>query len=242
MHVKEKMIFGDFHLHTTYSPDGSISIKDLISRVSTSSLNCIAVTDHDTIEGARALIDSNPPFRVIIGEEISTTEGHVIGLFLNECIPPGLSVPETIDRIKQQGGVAIAPHPFARIADDSLQEAFVRHWSLFDAVEVYNSNNFIKADDKKAMDFAVAHQLPVIGGSDTHLPQGIGKNVVSMSDFSSPEEFLGALTHAHIEHKKHSFTYFLRMAKYDVLHRYRGLKRKFTLYGKSQPLCHTPSH
>jgi predicted metal-dependent phosphoesterase TrpH len=216
------MIRGDYHLHSEYSFDSTTTIDQLIAHSVAAGLNCIALTDHNTIAGALEL-RRRAPFRVIIGEEISSADGHIIGLFLEQHVPAGLSVAETVRRIKAQGGLAVAPHPFARIAGSSLREAFLRYFELFDAVEVANSNNLLRVDDRRAAQFAGPDGLPAIGGSDAHLASGIGSNIVEMPDFGSPAEFLTSLRHARIFNRLHSFRYFAEVGTYDLIDRARAL-------------------
>jgi predicted metal-dependent phosphoesterase TrpH len=206
MNPTNPLLCCDFHIHTEYSPDCRTSIDDLIEGCIRAGLNCIAVTDHDEIEGAFET-QKRAPFKVVIGEEVSSQGGHIIGLFLKRKIPPGLSVKETIARIKEQGGVAIAPHPFALLAEDSLQADFLKHHSLFDAVEVANSNNLFRWDDRKARRFAEQNSMLKISGSDAHRAYGLGANRIYMQDFSCPSSFLQSLEHAELKNRVHSARY-----------------------------------
>ncbi len=208
-------IYGDFHLHTHYSFDTRTSLEQVIQRANKTGINCVAVTDHDTIEGALELRHI-APFKVIIGEEISSTGGHIIGLFLKKAIPPHLSVYETITRIHEQGGIAVAAHPFARIAGASLGQEFIDNIEHFDLVEVANSNNLLRSDDRKALFYAEKHGLGKISGSDSHLPCGIGSNIVEMDDFDGPREFIESLRTARLHNKLHPPQYFLDMALWTV--------------------------
>ena len=109
----------DLHIHSNHS-DGLASVPDIMEYVATQTdLKVIAITDHNTIEGAlfaKSLEDMYPGFEVVVGEEITSKWGHILGLFLTEEVPPGLSAVETIARINEQGGVAIIAHPFANRA------------------------------------------------------------------------------------------------------------------------------
>jgi predicted metal-dependent phosphoesterase TrpH len=208
--VSSSPIRGDFHLHTNYSFDTTTTLSQVIDRCTAVGINCVAVTDHDTIEGARKLA-AIAPFRVIIGQEVSTSEGHVLGLFLSERVQPRLSARETVRRIHAQGGIAIAPHPFASLAGESLGEVFAREYEIFDAVEIANSNNFIRRDDRRAARFAQEKGMRAIGGSDSHRPNGIGSNIVEMDNFRTPEDFLGALHSARIHNVLHPLSYYIEM-------------------------------
>jgi len=209
------MIRADFHLHTHYSFDTRTSLSQVIDRCLANNINCVAVTDHDTIEGALEL-QKIAPFKVIVGEEISSSEGHIIGLFLEEVIPHGLSARETIQEIHNQQGIAVAPHPFARIAGQSLGQAFIDNSFLFDAVEVANSNNIFRSDDARALAFAESNDLLKIAGSDSHLPCGIGSSIVEMADFDDPFSFLHSLETAKIYNKLHPLNYFIDMAWWTI--------------------------
>jgi predicted metal-dependent phosphoesterase TrpH len=218
MNTHQLPIHGDFHLHSCYSPDCDTQLEEIIAAVEHANLNCVAITDHDTIEGAQRLQEL-AKFRVIIGEEISSAGGHIIGLFLKERVPPGLTLMRTIEAIKQQGGIAVAPHPFASLAQQSLKQDFSQHAHLFDAVETHNSNNLFRWEDWKAKREAVRHGLPAIGGSDAHLASGIGSNRVLMPDFCDADTFLQALESASIKNRLHPLSYFIKMGRHDVAER-----------------------
>ena len=117
------MIKTDLHIHTHYSGDSDIKLEKLVERCRILGLGAIAVTDHGTAEAALTLAAQNTPFKVIVGEEVLTTEGEIIGLFLKETVPGGLSPEETIRRIRQQGGIACVPHPFDRYRSSAMQSA-----------------------------------------------------------------------------------------------------------------------
>lgn len=222
------MLKGDFHIHTTYSIDGTMSPEALIEACIEQNINCIAVTDHDTVDGAYR-VKQLAPFKVIIGEEISSSDGHIIGLFLKDVIPSGLSAEVTVSRIKAQGGIAIAPHPFSRLAGrDSLGDVLESDPALFDVIEVANSNNLIRSDDDRALDFATTYAIPSIGGSDAHHVSGIGSNIVTLPDFNCPASFLKSLAEATISNRIHPAHYFAKLALTQVSFRMK--------YGLHAPL------
>ena len=107
------MLKADLHVHSEYSPDSESSLVDIIEHCTAKGINCIAITDHNEIAGAIEL-KNIAPFTVIVGEEILSSSGEIIGLFLTEHIPAQLSAEETIRRIKDQGGLVLIPHPFDR--------------------------------------------------------------------------------------------------------------------------------
>ena len=181
-------------MHTHYSRDSIMSPEDLVARCVRVGLNCIAVTDHNTIEGALA-VKAIAPFTVIVGEEVASAEGEITGLFLSETIPPGLTHLETATRIKAQGGVVSIPHPFDRfrravITSKALEEIL----PYADVVEVFNSRNSLSGADRKAYEFAEQHGLLASGVSDAHTTLELGRTYVEMPEFDgSPEGFKKAL-------------------------------------------------
>ena len=213
-----------------------MSPEDLVDACITKGLSCIAVTDHDTIEGALA-VQRIAPFLVIIGEEISSLDGHIIGLFLTERIPAGLSADTTIAHIKNQGGLVVAPHPFSRFArGDACGETLKNYREQFDAVEVANANHFLQEDDARARVFAEYHGMTQIAGSDSHHRSGIGSTIVSMPEFDSPKTLLQALQDATIKHRAHPPMYFAQLLVNQIFFRLRH-RVLFPQHGAS-PLYH----
>ena len=192
-------------MHTHYSRDSIMSPEDLVARCVRVGLNCIAVTDHNTIEGALA-VKAIAPFTVIVGEEVASAEGEITGLFLSETIPPGLTHLETATRIKAQGGVVSIPHPFDRfrravITSKALEEIL----PYADVVEVFNSRNSLSGADRKAYEFAEQHGLLASGVSDAHTTLELGRTYVEMPEFDgSPEGFKKALAAGRIAARRTS--------------------------------------
>lgn len=178
----------DLHLHTTYS-DGAVTIPALLTAVAArGELSVIAVTDHDTIAGAEAAQrlarQGRYPVEVIIGEEVTTKEGHIVGLFLREAIPPRLSAAETVAAIHAQGGLAFAPHPFfndrpmrQRRKMDSIGRLAAE--LPLDALEVDNSTPCLEWANIRARRFAQHHGIPMLGASDAHILAAVGKSYTS---------------------------------------------------------------
>lgn len=174
----------DLHFHTTYS-DGTITIPALLDIAVRRELAVIAVTDHDTIAGAEAarLLAQRQasPVEVIVGVEVTTRQGHIVGLFLREAVPPGLSAAATVEAIHAQGGLAFAPHPFfndhphrQRRKMDSIGP-FAATLPL-DAIEVDNSTPCLEWANLRARRFAARQRLLMLGASDAHIPAAIGKS------------------------------------------------------------------
>lgn len=172
----------DLHIHSDHS-DGLASIPEIMEYVATKTdLKVIAITDHNTIEGAlyaRSLADMYPGVEVVIGEEVTSKWGHILGLFLTEPVRPGMSAAETIAAINEQGGVAIIAHPFANRAFGpfGLKSLGDRVCDVaFQAMEVYNSSPYlIYANRLASKAFAAGQGIAATGGSDAHVLKAVGK-------------------------------------------------------------------
>jgi predicted metal-dependent phosphoesterase TrpH len=189
------MLHADCHCHTVFSRDCCTSLPALIARCERVGLGCLAVTDHNEIEGALRVRD-RARFRVIVGEEIFTAEGEVIGLFLESRIPPRLPFRETLLRIKAQGGVVYLPHPISGIRRSQLsREVMEANADLLDVVERFNARNLLVAEhEARWLDgFIAAHGLAAGAASDAHSPWEIGNVRVELPDFDTPAAFVRAL-------------------------------------------------
>ena len=175
----------DLHMHTHHS-DGRPTVRALLDHVARRTrLQVIAITDHDTIEGslqAQALQDRYD-FDIIVGEEVSSREGHILALYITRCVPPGLSAAETISAIHEQGGLAIAAHPFITTWTIGSQETTMQGVGAligtlpFDGVEIDNSTPFLDWANLRARRFNRANQrLAELGNSDGHIVEAIGKS------------------------------------------------------------------
>jgi predicted metal-dependent phosphoesterase TrpH len=173
--------------------DCDTPLDKIITRCAEIGINCIAVSDHGTAEGALK-IQSMAPFRVIVAEEILTPHGEIMGMFLKETIPSGLSVEETLSRIKAQGGLVCIPHPFdawrQSALDSHILEKIVEH---IDIIEVFNARAILQRYSNKALDFARIYSLPGSAGSDAHTLNEIGDAYVEIPKFNGKEDFLKAL-------------------------------------------------
>jgi len=195
------LIRADLHIHTCYSIDCCTSLEELVKHCLEAGINCLAVTDHDTIAGALKLREI-APFKIIIGEEISTSAGDLIGLFLNEEIPPALSPQETIARIKSQGGLADIPHPFGRWPGYNCKKLRAPEIiSRVDIIEVSNSATLLPSS-RKAWNLALKYNLAPSAGSDAHTLGEIGKAYVEIAEFDSPADFLVSLSQGSIFGRK----------------------------------------
>lgn len=189
MHSDRVMVWtgrADLHVHTRYS-DGASTVRDLLDHVAVNTrLDVIAITDHDTIAGATEAVDiarhAGYPFEVIVGEEISTCHGHLVGLFLCERIPPGLSAHESVAAIHSQGGLAFAPHPFFRAEQAKCKPiTMVGLGPLLgdlelDAIETFNATPFLRRANERAVRHNITTaRLAALGNSDGHIAAAVGK-------------------------------------------------------------------
>lgn len=168
----------DFHVHTRWSHDSLASPKEVIRIAVLGGLHAIAITDHNEIRGAEEIMGeirrANVNLTVIPGEEVKTNQGDVIGLFITERIPKGLDVRETVDRIKEQGGSVLIPHPFDRKGRGSLGSSITEVLEKVDFIEIVNGRTPSR-NNRKAEKFAMLHGIPGLGGSDAHWPKEVGK-------------------------------------------------------------------
>jgi predicted metal-dependent phosphoesterase TrpH len=177
-----------------------MSERAVIAACEKKGLDGVAVTDHNTIEGALIVRKIAPPnFVVIVGEEIRTKEGEILGYFLKEEIPAQRSIEETIERTKDQGGLVGIPHPFGSFRKSNIKiSALERIIERVDFIEVFNSRNIFAKDDKKALILSQEKVLPPLIGSDAHLSCEVGKAYVEIDFFNNPQEFLQKLHSARL--------------------------------------------
>ena len=195
------------HVHTDYSFDSNTSVEELAAYAEREGIGCIAVTDHDTINGARALARI-ATCRVIIGEEITTRDGHLIGLFLTHHVEPGMSARATAQAIRAQGGLVLAPHPFVRVLGCALGDVAWEIADLIDAVEVCNAQNLLQRPNRDADRFADLFDLPKYAGTDSHMSKSISPCHQMISAFDGPEGFLRSLRGAELVTGRHPLWYF----------------------------------
>ncbi|MBI2670929.1 PHP domain-containing protein [Candidatus Woesearchaeota archaeon] len=186
------MINADMHIHTKYSHDCTTNL-DRFRKICLKRSIFPVITDHNTIAGAlkyRKLYKD-----CIIGEEISTKQGEIIGLFLEEEIAEGLDITEVIDKIRQQDGLVFLQHPFDKLRKNRLKEYYFDKMK-FDIVEIFNSRTLFHKYDLKAKNFAEKNKLLKGVGSDAHLEMEIGASYVMIDEFNSKKQFLKNLESA----------------------------------------------
>jgi glycosyltransferase involved in cell wall biosynthesis len=200
----------DLHMHTDHSHDCATPVEVLLATAREQGLGAIAVTDHNVVSGALDAREKAAEFgvKVIVAEEVKTADqGEVIGLFIEEKIPRGMSLAETVAEIKRQGGLVYVPHPFDRMHAVPDYEHLLTIIEEIDAIEVYNPRVAIGSFNEEAQRFAAKYRILAGAGSDSHVAQGLGSVRVRMADFDGPEEFLEALRGAEITTKPSSLLY-----------------------------------
>ncbi len=198
----------DLHMHTDHSYDCATPVEVLLAEARTRGLGAIAITDHNEISGALEARAKADGVKVIVAEEVKTAEqGEVIGLFLEEKIPRGLTLQETIAEIKRQGGLVYVPHPFDRMHSVPDYEHLLDVVDEVDAIEIFNPRIAISEFNEEAVRFAAKYRIPAGAGSDAHVPQGLGSVRIRMRDFTGPEEFLESLRDADIIRNPASLLY-----------------------------------
>jgi glycosyltransferase involved in cell wall biosynthesis len=207
---RRKLIDVDLHMHTDHSYDCATPVEVLLATAREQELGAIAVTEHNEISGAVAAAAKAEQFgvKVILGEEVKTaSQGEVIGLFIKEKIPRGLTLEETVAEIKRQGGLVYVPHPFDRMHSVPDYEHLLTILPDIDIIEVYNPRVAIGSFNEEAARFARKYRIVAAAGSDSHVAQGLGSVRNRMRDFDGPEEFLESLRTAEIITKPSSLLY-----------------------------------
>ena len=203
-------ILADLHMHTTWSHDCSIDVDELLDHAEAEGLGAIAVTDHNVFGGALEAVERARGRKLIVipGEEVKTDgQGEVIGLFLKEEIPRGMSFGETVEAIRGQGGLVYIPHPFDRLHAIPDPATLHRHLAEIDVFEVYNARLLFEGYNDEALRFARKYNLTAGAGSDAHVLQGVGTGAVRMRRFNGPEEFLLSLRSADVLRRPKSLAY-----------------------------------
>ncbi len=207
---RRKLIDVDLHMHTDHSSDCATPVEVLLASARDAGLGAIAVTDHNEVSGALDARAKAAEYgvKVIVGEEVKTAkQGEVIGLFIEEKIPRGMTLEETIAAIRDQGGLVYVPHPFDRMHSVPDYEHLLAVVEDVDAIEVFNPRIAIPAFNEEAVRFAGKYRIVGGAGSDSHVAQGLGSVRIRMRDFDGPEELLASLADADIVGRPSSLYY-----------------------------------
>jgi len=169
----------ELHAHSAASYDGRDSVERLLARASEVGLDALAVTDHDEITASLRAVERAAEYDLVAipGMEISSGAGHVLGLNITEAVEPGLSFSETLDRIHEQGGIAVVPHPYQEMRSGVMDRISAGELATADAVEVYNSRLVTGYSNRQADQFATRRGVPRTAGSDAHVAEMVGRAV-----------------------------------------------------------------
>ncbi|NYB26929.1 MAG: PHP domain-containing protein [Methanobacteriaceae archaeon] len=180
----------DLHVHSKYSIDGYTEPKVIVKTAHKRGLSGVAVTDHNTIQGGlKAKEYETDDLKVIVGSEIETDRGEVIGLFLSEEVKSN-TFPEVVQEIKDQNGLVIIPHPFDNIRGNGIKPTS-EDIPFVDCVEVYNSRCLLERYNHRASEFAQSSKLNISAGSDAHFAREIGRaGIIVNSEINNPDELL----------------------------------------------------
>jgi len=172
----------ELHTHSSLSHDGRDPVDHLLEQAASVGLDAIAVTDHDEIDASLDAVEQAPEYGLIgiPGMEITTAVGHVLALGVREKIPAGLSFEATLDRIHEQGGIAVVPHPFQSSRHGVAPHISAETLASADAIEVYNSRLLTGRSNRKAERFAAFHDLPMTAGSDAHIAEMVGQAITEV--------------------------------------------------------------
>jgi predicted metal-dependent phosphoesterase TrpH len=209
--AERPLIEVDLHMHTDHSADCATPVDVLLATARERGLGAIAITDHNEVSGAleaRELAERDGGPKVIVAEEVKTAEqGEVIGLFVEERIPRGLTMSETIAEIRRQGGIVYVPHPFDRLHSVPDYEHLLDIVEEIDILEVFNPRVALTGFNEEAERFAAKYRIVPGAGSDSHVAQALGSVRIRMHDFEGPEEFLESMRDADIIRKHRNLIY-----------------------------------
>jgi predicted metal-dependent phosphoesterase TrpH len=227
--AERPLIEVDLHMHTDHSPDCATPVEVLLETARDRGLGAIAITDHNEVSGAleaRRIAAEMGDIKVIVAEEVKTAEqGEVIGLFLEEKIPRGMTMAETIAEIRRQGGLVYVPHPFDRFHSVPDYEHLLGMVEEIDILEVFNPRVALTAFNEEAERFARKYRIVPGAGSDSHVAQGLGSVRVRIHDCEGPEEFLEAMRDADITRKHKNLVYVQTLKLLQTAGRPKAAKR-----------------
>jgi predicted metal-dependent phosphoesterase TrpH len=228
--VERPLIEVDLHMHTDHSKDCATPVDVLLQTARDRGLGAIAITDHNEVSGAleaRRIAEQMEDIKVIVAEEVKTAnQGEVIGLFIEEKIPKGMTMAETIAEIRRQGGLVYVPHPFDRFHSVPDYEHLIEIVEEVDILEVFNPRVAVTAFNEEAERFARKYRIVPGAGSDSHVAQGLGSVRVRIHDFDGPAEFLEAMRDADITRKHKNLVYVQALKLLQTTGRPKAPKRR----------------
>jgi predicted metal-dependent phosphoesterase TrpH len=228
--AERPLIEVDLHMHTDHSGDCNTPVDVLLQTARDRGLGAIAITDHNEVSGAheaRRIAEQMGDIKVIVAEEVKTAEqGEVIGLFIEEKIPKGLTMAETIAAIREQGGLVYVPHPFDRFHSVPDYEHLLDIVEEIDILEVFNPRVALTAFNEEAERFARKYRIVAGAGSDSHVAQGLGSVRTRIHDFEGPAEFLEGMRDADITRKHKNLLYVQALKLLQTTGRPKAPKRR----------------
>lgn len=231
----------EFHVHTKYSQDSILTKWFLLWKCKRKKIDCLAITDHNSIQGAFTYKDffARHGILIVVGEEIFTKSGEIIGLFLTKKIEPNLSVAETIEEIKKQKGIVYVPHPYdlKRYKTVLKKEELIQHAKDIDLIEIHNGRNLLKEYSVEQKKIADETKISYVIGSDAHSMFELGRNYIQLEQASevTPENLVDLVKTSHFQTKDciswiHTYTKFVRgwklLWKGDFNGIYRAINKK----------------
>lgn len=212
----------DLHTHSHGSPDGGITPSQYQKALDSGMLDVIAITDHDSIAVAQQIQKSLGTDRIIVGEEIMTTHGEIIGLFLTQLVPPGLSPNDAIRHIKDQNGIVYIPHPFETFRKGMDPRSLEEIADFIDIVEVCNGRAFLQNRSAQAVVWARLNQKDGAASSDAHGYGGLGRTYSDLAELPTRDNLLNILDRAVLRTRNPSFRGLLYPKYHRLRKRVRG--------------------
>lgn len=195
------MIKLDLHTHSALSPDGSLTELDYQKLLETRVLDCIAITDHDQIDFALGM-HTKYKDKIIVGQEVTTKQGEIIGLFLNQLIEPNQDIQVAVKQIRDQSGLVYIPHPFETVRSGITKETLGSIKSDVDIVEAHNGRAVFQNKGPEATTWARLNNKVIASSSDAHGPTGIGTSYTNVKTIPTKDNLLEQLTMARLETKR----------------------------------------
>jgi predicted metal-dependent phosphoesterase TrpH len=195
------MLKADFHTHSVASPDGGISAEDYRQLLDRGQLDYIAITDHNRIDFAQQMHQELGD-KIIIGEEVMTSEGELIGLFLTKLVEPGQTARKTAEAIRDQGGIVYLPHPFETIRHGVQAETLDKMPKLIDVVEAHNGRAVLQNRSPQALTWATLHKKPTAASSDAHGAKGVGHTYTVVGQPLTKDTLQSLITQAELVHAR----------------------------------------
>lgn len=192
------MIKIDLHTHSVYSEDGSLGEEHYVKLLKDKTLDCIAITDHDEIAFAVEMQKLHPE-QIIVGEEITTKQGEIIGLYLNSKIEPNQDIKQAVKQIKQQGGLVYIPHPFETVRSGVMKTTLDSIKEDVDIVEAHNGRAIFQNKGPEATTWARLNNKVIASSSDAHGPSGIGTCYTKIKEHPTKENLIKQLQMGRLE-------------------------------------------